>query len=137
MSKATNTSVATTSTLRANRVAAVQSALLLRRSAAKATKYLAAVAAYNAVAEAAAKQAAYQAELKALQEKFGFAMQPATKVSAPRGTGACAQVHAIAAANKFDRKATLAACAAAGINPATAATQYAVAKKAASVSVAA
>ncbi len=44
-------------------------------------------------------------------------------------SGACAKVHALAAANNYVRAATLQACAAAGINPATAATQYAVAKR--------
>lgn len=111
------------------RIAAVQA----KRAAKHATR----IAARNAAAEAAAKLAAYQQKLAELQAEFGMPAVAPKTVSVPRGTGVCGQVHAIAAKCNYDRKATLAACKEAGINPATAQTQYALAKKAASAAVAA
>jgi hypothetical protein len=77
----------------------------------------------------AAQQQQYKLALQQLQAQYNIA--PKHQVSsvqtqrAPHGTGVCAQVHAIAAQCGGNRKATLAACAVAGINAATAATQFA------------
>jgi hypothetical protein len=81
-------------------------------------------------------KAKFVAQVQQLQAQYGVSStQAATRTNVaqhPRSAvaGACKQVHAIAQQNGFNRAATLAACKAAGINPATAATQYAVAKRA-------
>lgn len=81
-------------------------------------------------------KAAYTLQVQQLQAQYGVASTSAatrsnTAVYARSSVqGACKQVHAIAAANGFNRALTLAACKAAGINPATAATQFATAKRA-------
>lgn len=79
------------------------------------------------------KQQNYMLKVQQLAAEYGLAV-PNTMSVRPLATaqrhapsvqaGACAQVHAIAAAHNGDRKATLAACKVAGINPATAATQF-------------
>jgi hypothetical protein len=131
-------------TLRARRVAAVQQALYAQRIAAKQAKYTAAVAAYNDAQQKLAQQAAFNAAVAELHAKFGIAVQPV----APRANSATtapsasainvngvllkpvAAVHAICAANpNATRKQVIAACIQAGINPATAATQYGVYKQ--------
>lgn len=82
-------------------------------------------------------KAAFTLQVQQLQAQYGVAStQAATRTNVaqhPRSAvaGACKQVHAIAAQYGYNRAATLAACKAAGINPATAATQFAVAKRAA------
>jgi transposase-like protein len=82
----------------------------------------------------ARKAAAYMLAVQQLAARYGVAAPNTMSVRAYNNPqkyapsaqrGACAQVHAIAAANNGVRSATLAACAAAGINPATAATQFA------------
>lgn len=117
-------------TLRAQRVARVQVALHAHRIAAKQAKY--------ASVTYATKLAAYNAAAAQLAASMGLPMPtPAKATSGPAKapqqgvaspSGACATVRALAVANGFNRKATLAAAAAQGINPATAATQYAIAK---------
>lgn len=117
-------------TLRATRIAAVQQALYAKRVAAKQAKYVAAQQAYTAAQQAIANKQAYLAEIAALATKYGITAPQQSVTKAPRSSGACAQVWAIAAQHGYDRKATLAACVAAGINAATAATQFALAKRA-------
>lgn len=145
--KATAAAVATqpaAPNLRALRIAAVQAALVAKRVAAKQAKYLAAQAAFTAQQDLLAKHAAYQLQVAQLQAQYGIAP---TQHAAPRANSAtvkpsgtailvngvhytpCKAVHAIAALHAGNRKATLAACTAAGINPATAATQYGIYKK--------
>lgn len=131
------------SALRAKRVAALQVALLQKRVANKQAKYQAAMHAYQQQQQALANQQAYLAEIAQIQAKYGVS---ATITAAPRANSATPQpsasailvngtylkpvaaVHALAAIHK-NRKATLVACAQAGINPATAATQWGVYKK--------
>lgn len=91
----------------------------------------------------ARKQQAYMLAVQQVAARYGMQVPNTLSVRAtgaraqqhaPSSTGgACKQVHAIAAANNYNRANTLAACKAAGINPATAATQYALAKRAAQV----
>lgn len=89
-----------------------------------------------ATAKHNAMRAQYVLQVKQLQAQYGVAATSnATRTHTAqhaRSTvqGACAQVHAIAAQCNGVRATTLAACAAAGINPATAATQYARYRKA-------
>lgn len=125
-------------TLRARRVAAVQVALMQRRVAAKQAKF--------AQVQHAAKVAAYQAAVAALAQQHGLPVP--TVALAPRANSATVQpssavitvngvqykptkaVHAIAAANpNATRKQVLQLCINAGINQATAATQYNVFKQ--------
>lgn len=90
-----------------------------------------------ATAKHAANKAAYCAAVQQVQAQYGIS------ASAPRSNtnravhgasavqGACAIVRGLVAANpQATRKQVLALAAAQGINPATAATQYAVAKRA-------
>lgn len=122
--------VAAPTTLRAQRIAKVQVLLHSKRIAAKQQAYHAAQVAHN--------QQAYMLAVQQLAVQYGVAAPTTLSVRnavhkqqhAPSAaSGACAQVHAIAAANNYVRAATLAACKQAGINPATAATQYAIAKR--------
>lgn len=114
--------------VRARRVDAVQAKLYERHVAAKQAK--------AEQLRKAAQKAAYAAELAKLQQQFGItptaAPEHVTAHRAPRaanGTGVTHRVRELAKQYGFNRAATLAACAAEGINAATAATQYAVAKK--------
>ncbi len=119
-------------TLRALRIARLQVALLQQRIAAKQVAH--------AVRTQAANQQAYLLAAQQLAAQYGI--NPAHNTLAVRSVhtkqqhapsavaGACAKVHAIAAQCNGVRSATLAACKAAGINPATAATQYAKYRKA-------
>jgi len=108
------------------------------RMAARVAKALAVRQQHHAARKAQRATAAYAAELAAMQAKYaalGITLPTLVKAAnttprQPHGSGVCQQVWAIAAAQGYVRKATLAACAAAGINPATAATQYALAAKA-------
>lgn len=135
-------SVAAEPSLRAKRVAMVQTTLVQRRAAAKQAAYAARKQAYEAEQAARAKQQQFQLKVAELAAEFGI---PAVQV-APRANSAtvqpsnsailiegqyltpCKAVHAIAAKHR-NRKATLAECKALGINPATAATQWGVFKK--------
>lgn len=89
-----------------------------------------------ATAKHNANKAAFTSAVHALQATYGVAATSnATRSNVaqhPRSavSGACAAVHALAAQHGGVRAATLAACVAAGINPATAATQFARWKKA-------
>jgi len=121
--------------LRAARIAAVQQALYARNIAAKQAK--------AAAVAAQATMVAYQQELAAMQAKYAaLGLQvapPATarnaRTSAPgmhsypasTGSNICATVHQITAQYGYNRKAALAACAAAGINKNTAQRQVGVA----------
>lgn len=112
--------------LRTARVAAVQRALYARYQAAKI---------YRArQVTALAKKQAYTKALIALQQEHGMQTAAPQQITAhaPRaaqGTGVTHRVRALAAQYGFNRALTLQACAAEGINPATAATQYQYAKK--------
>jgi hypothetical protein len=118
--------------LRAARLSAVQEKLL---AVARATR--AAGLAARKIAIQHTKQQAYMMAVQQLAAQYGVA--PVTQqVRSVAGTqkhapstksGACKQVHALAQEHNFDRAKTLAACIAAGINPATAATQFAIAKR--------
>lgn len=83
-----------------------------------------------ATAKHNANKQAYTLQVQQLQAQYGVAATSAatrtnTAVHARSAVqGACAMVHQLAA-QYGTRAATLAACKAAGINPATAATQYA------------
>lgn len=88
----------------------------------------------NSARRVAATQQAYMLAVQQLAAQYNMpvpntmSVRPFNKPQqhAPSAVqGACAQVHAIAVANQGVRAATLAACKAAGINPATAATQFA------------
>ena len=115
---------------RTARLAAVHVAYRARAQAAKRTAH--------AAATQAANQSAYLLAVQQLAAQYGVAAPTTLSVRASTHkqqhapsaqSGACAQVHALAAANNYVRAATLAACKQAGINPATAATQFAVAKR--------
>jgi hypothetical protein len=88
-----------------------------------------------ATAKHNANKAAYQQQVQQLQASYGVAAtSSATRSNTAQHarsavTGACALVHQLAQQH-VTRAATLAACVAAGINPATAATQYAKYRKA-------
>lgn len=122
-------------TLRAQRVARVQVALHAKHLAAKQAKYQAVtyatkLQAYNAaVAQLAAQMGVTAPAAQPVRTLLGNATNITPKHAPSATTGACATVRTLAAANGYNRKATLAAAAAQGINPATAATQYAIAKK--------
>lgn len=117
--------------VRAARVDAVQAALYTRRAAAKLAMHIQATKVAN--------QKAYLAAVAALATQFGVdhterlvngnATNIVTKAAPSANSGAVHRVRAIAAQFNFDRKAALAQCAVEGINPHTAATQYAYAKK--------
>lgn len=119
-------------TLRALRIARVQVALYAKHVAAKAQAH--------AARTSAANRTAYMLAAQQLAAHYGIAAEHTTlavravhtkQQHAPSAeAGACKRVHAIAAQCNGVRSATLAACAAAGINPATAATQYAKYRKA-------
>jgi hypothetical protein len=111
---------AKTTTLRTARIAAVQQALYAKRVAAKQVKFANATALHN--------KKAYVLAVQQLAAQYGVTHNaPVNRVQrVPTGTGICAQVHALCVANQGVRKLVLAAAHAAGINPATAATQYAV-----------
>lgn len=132
-------------TLRAKRVAAVQQALHAKRLAAKHAKYVAVAHAYAAQQEALAKQQAFNLAVQELAVQYGVPVEQLA--AAPRANSAtgqpssssimvngvymtpCKAVHALADQYR-ERKATLAACKLHNINPATAATQYNVWRKA-------
>lgn len=112
---------------------------LLKQATLLLAKHVAAKQATFTTATNKAKNNAYQLAVAQLQAQYGIA--PTVQLARTNGApvhapstaqqgGVCKQVHAIAAQCNGVRSATLAACAAAGINPATAATQYAVYKKA-------
>lgn len=94
-------------------------------------------------ARVARNQTAYQMAVQQVAAQYGVAVPVRTHtMHNPRVAGtvrfapsttpnACRQVHALAAQHGYHRANTLAACHAAGINPATASTQFALAKKAA------
>lgn len=118
-------------TLRAVRVARVQAALHRNRIAAKQVAHVAKVQAAN--------NSAYLLAVQQLAAQYGVAAPNTLSVRsvhtpqqhAPSTQpGACARVHAIAAQCNGVRSTTLAMCKQAGINPATAATQYAKYRKA-------
>jgi hypothetical protein len=113
------------SSLRATRVALVQTTLRARRTAEK-------LAAHQH-ATVHAQQQAYMLAVQQLATAYGMPVPNTMSVRsvnnvqkhAPSAVqGACKRVHALADQYKT-RGATLAACKAEGINPATAATQYA------------
>lgn len=119
------------SSLRAKRIAALQVACYAKRVASKQAKH--------AAATNAAKQAAYLVAVQQLAAQYGVPVPtqavrsvPTQQRFAPSSKpGACKQVHAICAANPTSTRAqVLALCYAAGINPATASTQYALYRKA-------
>jgi hypothetical protein len=120
----------TTNTTRTARVAAVATAYRARARNAK-------LAAHTA-ATVAANQSAYMLAAQQLAAQYGVAAPTTLSVRSVRSVqqhapsavqGACAAVRALAATHNYVRSATLAACKQAGINPATAATQYAIAVK--------
>ena len=120
--------------LRAQRIAAVKQALFMRHIAAKHVRYNQATVAHE---QAVAKQQQleqYKQQLAALQQQYGITSAKATSSTGatkqPKPGTTCYQVWQLAKAHGFIRAATLAACEAAGINKATAATQYALANRA-------
>lgn len=117
---------------RAKRIAAVGNAYRMRARNAKLAAHAAATQAYN--------QKAFMLAVQQLAAQHGVPAPTTLSVRAPNTnaqkhapsaqSGACAQVRALAVQHNYNRAATLQACAAAGINPATAATQFANAKRA-------
>ena len=108
-------------TLRATRLATQATLLLSKHVAQKQAKYQKATVAYNTTA--------YNLAVQQLAAQYGLPVPSArnttaTATKAPQ-SGVTAQVWQIAAQYGGNRKATLQACASAGINAATAATQYA------------
>ena len=88
----------------------------------------------NEARRVAATQSAYMLAVQQLAAQYGLpvpntmSVRPFNKPQqhAPSAVqGACGRVHALAEQNNGVRSATLAACKAEGINPATAATQFA------------
>lgn len=125
-------------TLRAARLVAVKQALLVKRIAAKHATYVAAVQSANmvqynlAVQQLAAQYGVPAAQAGVAQRTLlGAATNIHTQQAPSAHTGSTARARAIAVASGFNRKVALAQCASEGINPATAATQYSIAKKAA------
>lgn len=121
--------------VRAARVDAVQATLYARHVAAKQAAHAQRTAAANKqayLAQVAALAAQYNIAVPtaALRTVNGSATNIATKHAPSAKTGATHRVRELAAECNYDRQATLAAAAAEGINPNTAATQYAAAKKA-------
>jgi hypothetical protein len=124
---AAQATVAIPATLRALRVARVQVALYARRIAEKKQAYVARVQANNQRAYMlAAQQLAAQYGLDPAQNTLAVRAVHSKQQHAPSAApGACARVHALAEQYKGVRADVLAACKLAGINPATAATQFA------------
>lgn len=100
----------------------------------------------NAARRLAATQQSYMLAVQQLAAQFNMPVPNTMSVRAYNNPqkhapsavqGACAAVHALAEQNQGVRSATLAACKAAGINPATAATQFAKWQKANKAAVAA
>lgn len=121
----------TTNALRAARIARLTTALLAQRTASKAVVY--------ATAQQASNQAQYMHAVQQLAAQYGVpvpttlsarSIATAQKHAPSAIQNPCAMVHTIAAQCNGVRSATLAACKAAGINPSTAATQYAAYRKA-------
>lgn len=118
--------------LRAARIAAVQAKMLQIAHAARAAAMHA-----RKIAIQQTKQQSYMLAVQQLAAQYGVApvtqqvrsVAGAQKHAPSAQSGACKKVHEIAAANNYNRAATLAACVAEGINPATAATQFAIAKR--------
>jgi hypothetical protein len=124
-----------TSALRTARITRVQQALFVKHLAAKHAKYVQATtvakhAAYNLAVQQLAAQYGVTVPVAATRTINGSATNIAPKHAPSAQTGSCALVHQLAAQHGYNRAATLAACAAKGINPATAATQYNIARKA-------
>lgn len=113
-----------TTKLRTARINAIKNALYAQRTAAKQAKHQQVTAAHNA--------AAYMQAVQQLATQYGLpaptlakrAVRTTQLHAASTAQNPCKQVHAFADIHKT-RAATLAACTAAGINPATASTQYA------------
>lgn len=132
----TRTTAATAvSALRTARITRVQQALFVRHIAAKHAKHVQATnvanqQAYTLAVQQLAAQYGVTVPANAQRTLLGSATNIAPKHAPSANQGSCALVHQLAAANGYNRKATLAAAAAAGVNPATAATQYNVARKA-------
>lgn len=136
--------VANAQSLRARRVALVQTQRAVKYRAAKLQAHNVAQAAWVAQQQQLQQTQAFNLAVQQLAAQYGVAINP-TSV-APRANSATVQpssnvvlvngvylrpvaaVHAIAAQYN-NRKQTIAACLAAGINPATAATQWGVYKK--------
>ena len=116
--------------LRTLRIAKQQALLLSKHVANKQARYVLAVQKSN--------NSAYQLAVAQLQQQYGVAPTvqlartngtPLYAPSTPQANGVCKQVHALCVMHKGVRANVLAACKQAGINPATAATQFAVYKK--------
>lgn len=124
MSKATNK----------NSVARMQqrvAAVLVQRAAHHAARVTARnLQAYNAQVAALQAQLGITPDMLQARAVHGAATNIAPKHAPSALVNACATVRELAAQHGFNRAATLAAAQALGINPATAATQYAKAKKA-------
>jgi hypothetical protein len=140
MAKHTNTSNNTNA--QANNAAALAARVQANNAYVRMQQRIAAVQAQRAAKHAARitarKQAAYMQAVQQLAAQYGVPVPNTMSVRAYNNAqkhapsavqGACARVHAIAAQYNGDRAATLAACKAEGINPATAQTQYAKYKK--------
>lgn len=124
-----------TSALRTARLTRVQQTLFVQHLAAKHAKYVQATTsantqAYHLAVQQLAAQYGVTAPVHATRTINGSATNIAPKHAPSAQTGACATVRTLAVQHGFNRAATLAACAAVGINPATAATQYNIARKA-------
>jgi hypothetical protein len=126
------------SALRAKRLQKQAALVLAAHVQAKTAKYQAVTQAYQAQQAALANQQAALAEIAQIQAKYGVSVQltaqPRANSATPAPSSAailvngvyynpCKAVHAICAMHST-RKAAIAACIAAGINPATASTQY-------------
>lgn len=130
-----NATAPAANTLRATRVAVVQAAAYAALRTQQAAARMQRVAAAQH-----AKQQAYMLAVQQLAAQYGIdpahntlavrTMRTAQQHAPSAQAGACKQVHTIAAQCNGNRAATLAACKLAGINPATAATQYAKYRKA-------
>lgn len=126
--------------LRTKRIAAVTAALFAQRTAFKAQRYSVAVtAAQQAAAQAAAVQQAQalQAQAAALLAQHGIQVGTAARANSATSNPSaalvsvagqqltpCKAAQAIAAQHYPNRKAAMQAAQSAGINPATASTQY-------------
>lgn len=122
-----------TSALRTARITRVQQALFVQHLAAKHAKYVQATTsantqAYNLAVQQLAAQYGVTVPAAAQRTLLGSATNIAPKHAPSAQTGACATVRTLAVQHGFNRKATLQAAAAQGINPATAATQYNIAR---------
>lgn len=146
MAKATNTTPASSTKLRSTRIAKVTALLLAQHLAAKQQRYIVAVAQQQQQAQKYAAQQAIALAVAQYQTQYGTT--PAVTLQGARANSAtarpsaalvtvqglahkpCQAVHAIAAMHYPNRKAAMLACSDAGINPATASTQYAAYSKA-------